>query len=313
MTNISTEEFLAHYGVKGMKWGVRKSDEQIAREREAAREDKKGLTPEQRKFAITAGITVGVGAAFVGAVLLSKPIKLNKAVKSLVSEFGDDAVRSKKLIESGKSFISLSDDVTLPKGTVFHRVANAAEQSIDFPKYASYLDQDVVSYRSSWKVNYRPSWNVVSKSYKTKFEALTDTKIASRDSVKKVAIDVMDKPGVDGKTLRDLLSEKLTYRRVQIPLMTKEEAAKYSVEQLADKLQNVYQHDLNAPAYQRLLLEVKKAGYGGITDVNNTGSIAQHAVILIDDDIFKTTSSILTDYERTVAAKLLTQLKKASV
>ncbi len=57
------EALLKHYGVKGMKWGVRRSDEQLERAR------KYRPTTKQKQVAIGTLIGIGVGAA--AAIMIS--------------------------------------------------------------------------------------------------------------------------------------------------------------------------------------------------------------------------------------------------
>lgn len=53
MSQITYEDYLAHYGVKGMKWGVRRSDEEIAKaksdkaEKKTARQEKRAVKHEK--------------------------------------------------------------------------------------------------------------------------------------------------------------------------------------------------------------------------------------------------------------------------
>lgn len=47
--NEPVDDFLAHYGVKGMKWGVRRSREQLAAAREKTAEAKKTRTENKQK------------------------------------------------------------------------------------------------------------------------------------------------------------------------------------------------------------------------------------------------------------------------
>jgi hypothetical protein len=47
VSQITYDDYLAHYGVKGMKWGVRKSDKEIAKAK-ADRAEKKAARQEER-------------------------------------------------------------------------------------------------------------------------------------------------------------------------------------------------------------------------------------------------------------------------
>lgn len=44
------DEHLAHYGIKGMKWGKRKASDSSSDTSPAPRREKKELTPSQKKF-----------------------------------------------------------------------------------------------------------------------------------------------------------------------------------------------------------------------------------------------------------------------
>lgn len=75
MDNNETEAFLAHYGIKGMKWGVRRSDAQLARasgskksgDAEASEKPKRRIN--KKHVAVAAGVLGVVGAVAVTAVV----------------------------------------------------------------------------------------------------------------------------------------------------------------------------------------------------------------------------------------------------
>lgn len=93
-TTMDREEFLQHYGVKGMKWGRRKA--------ESSSGGKKPRTPEQvarnKKIAKTATtLALAAGAAYASAYLNksgNKPAQLGKRDKQIEStgKVGSDYV-----------------------------------------------------------------------------------------------------------------------------------------------------------------------------------------------------------------------------
>lgn len=322
------DDFLAHAGVFGMKWGVRKSKEDIVAERKT--ENKEFLTPDQRKLAITTGVAVGIGAIAVTSILRVKGLNKLKLAKRLdeqlkVNKYLDDklkvdifiatkelknATKYKDIISQGKNFLTEVDDVVLPKGSLFHRVAGQIENEISTPKFATYVDNDVLRYRETWK-----NLAMTKKHYKTTFETLSDAKIASLSNVDKIRINIMDKPDLKtGKTLRDdFIEEIMEYKEIWEKSsgvkITQSSLQKKSPEEIL-KLTTGFGSDdsWKKESTKKLLTELKKQGYAGFTDKSDIGKNVAHPVILIDDVIFKTTSSILTDYERKIAKILLDQL-----
>lgn len=81
----STEEFLAHYGVRGMKWGVKRNRSNVevgssSSSGSAEAAPKRKMSPEtKRKLAIGAGVAAGVGAIALTAVLANKHQEKGKA------------------------------------------------------------------------------------------------------------------------------------------------------------------------------------------------------------------------------------------
>ena len=100
MSEIDVEDFLAHYGVKGMKWGVRNSvDHTVEKSKEFMNDIKArydNLTPEQQRNLKIAGLTaLAVGAAAATVILAAhgnksavdvakEGLKYAKDVKDLV-------------------------------------------------------------------------------------------------------------------------------------------------------------------------------------------------------------------------------------
>lgn len=62
MSDVAVDEFLEHYGTKGMKWGVRNTHS-------TSGSTNKSEKPKHSKKKVAIGIAVGVGAIAVGVVL----------------------------------------------------------------------------------------------------------------------------------------------------------------------------------------------------------------------------------------------------
>ena len=94
MHTMETEEFLAHYGVKGMKWGVRRksggSDSSSNSQSGSAKPKRK---IDKKKVAIAAGIVGGAAALTVATVVLKKhQISLGEAsVAAQMKKMGGDS------------------------------------------------------------------------------------------------------------------------------------------------------------------------------------------------------------------------------
>ena len=86
LSNLNSDEYLEHFGIKGMKWGHRK--ERISYGSGKGKNGRKGLTDEQKKklkkgIAIGAGVAAGVGLATYGGYKLNKKIVNNLKYKDL--------------------------------------------------------------------------------------------------------------------------------------------------------------------------------------------------------------------------------------
>lgn len=104
---VGGDEFLAHYGVKGMKWGVVKSaGSSVASKAKAAGSAVKNITPEQKKGVVQALAITGAAAAAsvlagpTGSILvggLGKVFTTTTTVNSYATDgqgnsYGDPAV-----------------------------------------------------------------------------------------------------------------------------------------------------------------------------------------------------------------------------
>ena len=112
---IEESDYLEHFGVRGMRWGVRKKRD-ASGEQSSSKKVKQPLTPEQIQRRVNIGLAVAGGAIFVGKVVLAS--RANKRIASRgVRDLKGDQARSDmitKLIQGvGKTKVK---DVRPPPG-----------------------------------------------------------------------------------------------------------------------------------------------------------------------------------------------------
>lgn len=106
------EDFLEHVGVKGMKWGVRKSSSDSS-----GSQPRKKMSSDQKRVLKTAAVGVGVAALAVGALYASRKINMNvpllKATKGSTTpraaasvKRGTQAVKKIKMDKELSDFLS---------------------------------------------------------------------------------------------------------------------------------------------------------------------------------------------------------------
>ena len=180
----TVDDFLIHYGVKGMRWGFRKEYKLSPREKAVLKaegdnpahsksmqakygkgslsgeSDKKGLSSTQKKILIGAGVgVVAVGAAFTAAYLLKKgslpsTIENPNVGGDKFTQFMKDHEKTSlsRMFDglSKKDVDALStESLTLEPGAIFKRISTQKENSIRADGfYASFKDEDVNRYKA---------------------------------------------------------------------------------------------------------------------------------------------------------------------
>lgn len=293
MTDV-VDEYLAHFGVKGMKWGVRK--EYSSSENQT---NHRKLTKNQKRAVIGVTAAVAVGAIVAAGILANKSYQ-NRMVSKSASEFLSDLSANAAFSEKaklGKEFVDSrlsGGDTYIPKGTNFFRTASRLETHIDSPKYATYINTDAASYRKSWGSTRS------SELFKTKISTLANSKIAGRDSMVSLGQELLGGSKIKGSS---------GFRESVISDLISNGASKDRISGLNNKDLMDYWLDVKrggsweSKASSSFFDYLSRNGYSGITDEVDTGR-SKHAVVMINDAITKVTGSELTKFDKEAARRL---------
>lgn len=297
------DDFLAHYGVRGMKWGIRK------KESPTPIKQRKPLTKKQKTL-IVAGTAVGIGVVAAG-IILGRPkllahLEVKRSADLLLSDLKNNEGTSSVIRKGEQYYINhVTKDVTIPAGVKFHRVASALETDIkNSPKYANYLREDVAKYRATFNPAFRKEGT---QKFKTTFEALTDTKIAGQESMARAANDIVS---ASSKTSGRMRSELISVYKNQADFeFIRDKYARASDSEVIDRWLDLKSGgSWTSDVSKKFLSELRDQGYAGLTDQADSAGLSKHAVVLINDSLLKTVGGKMTSADVKAAEKILDKL-----
>lgn len=260
---------LYHYGVKGMKWGVRRYQN---KDGSLTPEGKERLSDDtaSRKRKIAKRVAIGAAAVAVTLAVAGGVYAYKK--KSYLSSIDMKSVKRGKYVVD-----NLSDDTVIPKGSKIFRTSTHKTLRSELA-YASLSRDDKNRYITRMGKMYSGK-----KLYQMKLKTLTDVKIPSERKQFDMFVDMLTNDEKFSKTLAHNPygdTPKLFGNRKAAESWASEHHYENFITRAID-LGSSYDKDNVLSRYADY---VKRHGYHGLIDVNDVGTTAKKPVMIFDTD-----------------------------
>lgn len=278
------QEALAHYGVKGMKWGVRKEDEvggthPLGPKAAASGRSQAADIPEEERGAtfgftrqqamIGAGILLGVG---LGAAVYYDVGGVRS--KTLERGFRESTLRSgeRQLDQIYGHDRKNPHTALLPEGQSISRMSRVDEKEIRMGAYAAYRNGDMSYYKAFWS----------QKGYQVNIKALQDIKMPDLNERLRTMTELIDK---DPSIRKELVSRQSTTRsKLWVKTAPSADLAKYTYAKFDVP-------DWKRGIGQKYLKALGEKGYGAVLDHVDAGSLTKDPIIVVNEKLFEISST----------------------
>lgn len=255
MATNEVDDFLEHFGVKGMKWGVRKRSGTATGEYDKATE-KRSVRKESKE-------------------------RLSERTKSVRSyrkeQTGGITQEQYDKMSTGKEYIA--------KNTTMRRIVKNPDVVLKGQTYASHLLEDATVYRATLPaigegLTIKGGRNKYRTNYEVEMKTLKRLSGPSEKERLDIFIDLIDKkdvkiPGKDGTTSGRELLKSLGYGK-EMDSLSKQEAGFKAYQKF-----NKYAGDKNSDINAAYFSEVSRRGYNMLADDNDRVFFSKSPVILL--------------------------------
>lgn len=323
---IDEDAYLAHHGIKGMRWGVRKerettpldaSDKEIVAKLEphgydsdrmrrmfgpssdkpSEKDNEKFQLTDKQKRMLKTGAKVAVAAALVyglhryGESVQKKALGINDAPEEFLDFWTDHQKTS--LLRGKKGFSPefieglSSEPLTFSPGSILKRISTEAETDIrPGGFYAAFKDEDVQRYQAVLPAYWKQWGFGATEGHIVSLEAVQEVRAPSPKKTYEMFRDILDKP-VDYYDFAQGSDVKTNVRDSFKTALGMHGADDETLMRRAFPHAALNWNDDDNQITKHFFERLRSEGFNAVVDINDAGSLSDTPMRVLDGSLFK--------------------------